>query len=267
MTLFWMGLLWLGGILLASFTRLTTGEWLILSSISFLSIIAFRHRTVFRILYLSICIFTLGAARYQANVETFGPDHIAWYNDSETYSTINGVVVKPPDIRDSYIGLQVDTETFRFGARGSSIQVSGRILVRTSRFDVWAYGDRVLIQGFLETPPEFETFDYREYLARKDVYSIVSYASVKLIDSDQGKFIPGLIYELRANALRTIKTIFPDPEASLLSGILVGMESGIPKQVQDDFNATGTTHIIAISGFKMPWNRLYRQLMKDRTST
>jgi hypothetical protein len=33
-----------------------------------------------------------------------------------------------------------------------------------------------------------------------------------------------------------------------LAGILVGMERGTPPQLQQDFNATGTTHIIAISG-------------------
>jgi competence protein ComEC len=111
----------------------------------------------------------------------------------------------------------------------------------------------VVVRGFLETPPKFETFDYREYLARKDVLSIVQYASVKYIASGGGNAIAHLIFKLRSNALGVIQTIFPDPEASLSSGILVGMERGIPPQVQDDFNATGTTHIIAISGFNMSW--------------
>ncbi|GAG35211.1 unnamed protein product, partial [marine sediment metagenome] len=39
-------------------------------------------------------------------------------------------------------------------------------------------------------------------------------------------------------------------EASLLSGILLGKESGIPPDLLEAYNRTGTTHIIAISGFK-----------------
>ena len=164
MTLFWLGILWLAGIRLAPFTNLTSGEWLIISTISFLSVLLFRHRKNFQILYLSILVVTLGAARYQTSIDELSPEDIGWYNDTETYATITGLVVKPPDVRDTYIGLSVETETLRFGSPGSSFDTSGRILVRASRFDDWAYGDRVLIQGFLETPPAYETFNYKDYL-------------------------------------------------------------------------------------------------------
>jgi predicted membrane metal-binding protein len=40
----------------------------------------------------------------------------------------------------------------------------------------------------------------------------------------------------------------PEPQASLLTGILLSDDSGIPKSVQDTFRATGTSHMIAISG-------------------
>ncbi len=36
----------------------------------------------------------------------------------------------------------------------------------------------------------------------------------------------------------------------MLSGILLGKESGIPTELLEAYNRTGTTHIIAISGFK-----------------
>ena len=40
----------------------------------------------------------------------------------------------------------------------------------------------------------------------------------------------------------------PEPQASLLTGILLGDDSGIPKSVQDAFRTTSTSHIVAISG-------------------
>ena len=46
-----------------------------------------------------------------------------------------------------------------------------------------------------------------------------------------------------------IQQILPEPQASLLSGILLGIDSGLPASVQEDFHATGTSHIIAISGW------------------
>jgi competence protein ComEC len=45
-----------------------------------------------------------------------------------------------------------------------------------------------------------------------------------------------------------IYQFLPDPEASLLAGIVLGYESGIEEDVQKAFRDTGTTHVIAISG-------------------
>jgi competence protein ComEC len=47
-----------------------------------------------------------------------------------------------------------------------------------------------------------------------------------------------------------IYQFLPDPEASLLAGIVLGYESGIEEDVQKAFRDTGTTHVIAISGAK-----------------
>jgi hypothetical protein len=46
-----------------------------------------------------------------------------------------------------------------------------------------------------------------------------------------------------------IQQILPQPQTSLLSGILPGIDAGLPADVQEDFRETGTTHIIAIRGY------------------
>jgi competence protein ComEC len=72
-----------------------------------------------------------------------------------------------------------------------------------------------------------------------------------LLSTKQGNPAWALLYSLKDYALNTIYRIFPDPEASLLAGILLGVETGIPEAVQEAFQATGTSHIIAISGFNI----------------
>ena len=58
------------------------------------------------------------------------------------------------------------------------------------------------------------------------------------------------LYAFKARAKNVIVQTLrvPEPQASLLTGILLGDDSGIPKSVQDAFRTTGTSHIIAISG-------------------
>jgi competence protein ComEC len=45
--------------------------------------------------------------------------------------------------------------------------------------------------------------------------------------------------------------MFPDPESSLMAGILLGVDTGLTRKLQDAFKNTGTAHIIAISGFNI----------------
>jgi len=56
---------------------------------------------------------------------------------------------------------------------------------------------------------------------------------------------------LRARAYAVVRRLWPDPESALLAGILLGQDKGIPRPVYDAFRATGTAHIIAISGFNI----------------
>ncbi|MCH7589231.1 MAG: ComEC/Rec2 family competence protein [Chloroflexi bacterium] len=251
MRLFWIGAAWLAGIGLGSLARLTTAHWMLLAGIAFSSALWLRNSSRYRWLYLLILMLCLGAARFQGSRITIDPDHVAWYNDSGAYATLTGVIVQPPDVRDSYTGLEVEVEKLRFDGPGGTFPSNGRILVRTSRFNDWAYGDRILIKGYLETPPEFETFSYRDYLARQGIHSMISFASVKVLSVKNGNPLLHVIYAIRNHALRTIQRQFPEPEASLLAGILLGIEQGIPPQVRQAFNDTGTAHIIAISGFNI----------------
>jgi competence protein ComEC len=115
----------------------------------------------------------------------------------------------------------------------------------------WHYGDRVHLEGQIETPPGNEGFPYRDYLARQGIYSIMYWADVRLLSHNQGNPALAILYRFKEHALATVYHIFPDPEASLLSGILLGVETGISDGVQEAFTRTGTSHIIAISGFNI----------------
>jgi competence protein ComEC len=70
------------------------------------------------------------------------------------------------------------------------------------------------------------------------------------VTRDQG-FAPfAWLFAFKAHAKNVIARTLgvPEPQASLLTGILLSDDSGIPKSVQDAFRTTGTSHIVAISG-------------------
>ena len=254
---FWLSLAFIAGILLASQISLTYDIWIILAGVFLL--FAIRSRKIaellrlstrtYLIIVLSLVSFCLGGLRYQLSIPKIDAFHIAWYNDREYDLLVTGTLAEPPDYRDTYTNLQMDVEAVDTGS--GDLPVEGLLLVRVFPNETYEYGERIRIRGKLVTPPENEEFSYREYLARQGMHSYMSRTEVTHLPGNGGNPVRKAIFAFRDKALENIYLIFPDPEASLLAGILLGVDTGLPKDLQQAFKDTGTAHIIAISGFNI----------------
>ena len=141
---------------------------------------------------------------------------------------MRGVVRSPPDVRDSYTNLRLEADTLQSVQDGQSLPVEGMVLAKVPLGEEWHYGDRLRLTGKLETPPAEEEFSYREYLARQGVYSLIQPTEISLLSTNQGNPAWAALYALKQYALDTVYRIFPDPEASLMAGILLGVEVRYP---------------------------------------
>ncbi len=198
-----------------------------------------------------VVFFSAGAIRYQLAQPKIDPAFIANYNDQAAPCIIQGVIVEPPDVRDSYTNLRLQTEKYQQINTDLPIQVHGLLLARVASYKTFEYGDLVRLQGSLLTPSEDEDFSYRDYLANLGIYSYMNYPTTVLLQGGSGNPFYSAMYTFRQKAVDVVYSFFPDPEASLIAGILLGVESGISPDVQQAFRLTGTSHIIAISGFNI----------------
>ncbi len=57
--------------------------------------------------------------------------------------------------------------------------------------------------------------------------------------------------KIEAAVVTYIHRSYNEPQASLLAGIILGNQNGMPAELTQAFQATGTTHIIALSGFNV----------------
>jgi competence protein ComEC len=131
------------------------------------------------------------------------------------------------------------------------LPVKGLLLVRVLPNETYVYGERIRLRGKLVTPPENEEFSYRDYLAGQGIHAYMSRTEVTRLPGAGGNPIRRAIYGFKDKALENIYLIFPDPEASLMAGILLGVDTGLSPDLQQAFKDTGTAHIIAISGFNI----------------
>jgi len=254
--LMWFSLAFLGGIVLGKLVSLSLWVWLglaltfiipaILSRIFSLSTFHFLLRPFSFILLTALF---LGAARYQYSVPKFDAFHIAFYNDREYDLLITGTLAEPPDYRDNYTNLRVEVQAVDTG--DGDLPASGLILVRASNNREFEYGERIRLRGKLKTPPTNEDFSYRDYLAAKNIHSYMTSAEITVLPGNGGNPISRALYAFKEKSYNNIYRLFPDPESSLLAGILLGVDTGLTQELQQAFKNTGTAHIIAISGFNI----------------
>jgi competence protein ComEC len=255
--LFWLSLAFIGGIIFANQVTLTIYIWLALAVIILVIGLLLRSQAErmhlssrsFLIIALSLVSFCLGGFRYQLNVPKIDAFHIAWYNDRDYEVLVTGILDQPPDYRDTYTNLYVKVDAVDTGS--GDLPVRGELLARVFPNETYEYGEHIRIRGKLVTPPEDEEFSYREYLARQGIHSYMSLTEVTRLPGNFGNPLKKAIYTFKDKALKNIYLIFPDPEASLLAGILLGVDTGLSQGLQQAFKDTGTAHIIAISGFNI----------------
>ncbi len=237
---------WVAGILIAAgLWGQAPLAWLLLALILALAVGLLHARRRWRWLLLAAVAFTLGAARYSIVPLT---SRVAQYN-GEWNVTLRGIVVAEPDVRDNRVDLRVEVEVITHDFINTF--TSGLVLVQAPLDSTIHYGDRIAASGFLGTPFVGDTFSYQDYLARYGIFSIMPNAAVRLIGEDRANPVMDAIFDFKDRARRAIAQSLPEPDASLLMGILLGDARGLPPEVSDAFSAVGASHIIAISGFNM----------------
>jgi competence protein ComEC len=218
----------------------------LLCAVPLAAILFWRQDRLMRLSSMCALALLAGAIRYESALPSLDdPRFVAHYNEGG-WVTLEGIVRGYPDVRDTWTNLPLATEAIEID--GQEHPIHGTVLVRAPLFPEYWYGDRLRVSGLLETPPEFEGFSYRAYLQRQGVYSLVRRAHIEHIASGAGSPFWAAIYAVKDRARDVLARLVPEPEAALMQGIILGIESGIPRDLYDDYNTTGTSHIIVISG-------------------
>ena len=251
----WTALAFVGGVALAPWLPRWGWGWAAVVAASAALAWGVRRRGLGRRgVFLLAGVAALGVWRWQVVQPDFDDlSFIGAYAGWKQEATVVGVLTEPPDIRDTYANLRLQVERLRFAGEHAETPVHGLLLVRTTpeAAQPLRYGTRVVVSGWLTLPPSGERFSWRDYLARQGIFVTMKARRLGVLAWGQGSAVLGVIYALRARAAAVVRQLWPDPEAALLGGILLGLDKGIPRAVYDAFRVTGTAHIIAISGFNI----------------
>lgn len=172
--------------------------------------------------------------------------HISAYNDKGVINFI-GKISRYPDFKIDK--TQYEIETLSIG----NDFVSGKILLTANRYPIYDYGDILEISGKIKTPAEFPDFNYKNYLAKDGVYSVVYYPAIKKIRETGGArvFVWKSIFAFRNKLRESFYMVFPAPHSAILSAMILGDQGLMSRGLREKLSLTGTQHIISISGMNI----------------
>lgn len=205
--------------------------------------IALQQRTTE---WVFLFVFLLGAARYELDRPQVDEYSIARFTDQQI--AFEGIVVAEPDVRIRATNLTL-RPTRLVSPEVAILPGSDLVRVRAPVEGDWRYGDVVRVEGRLESPPIIGRFNYRAYLSARDIFAWVPRpVHVERLGYAPENSLAVIVLSVKDALHQAILRNLPVPESALLSGIVLGREQLIPESLKEAFQATGTAHIVAISG-------------------
>lgn len=159
--------------------------------------------------------------------------------------TLRGVIVDDPKITSELIKFTIRADEVIADAQ----LVSGKVLITTRKYPAYYYGNEIELTGNLK--PTDRSASYGKYLARFGTYATIDYPEIKLISDFKANAFMSALYHFKNSCITIIEWNIPEPAAAFLAGLLFGNSAAMPKNVLDEFNRTGLTHIVALSGFNI----------------
>ncbi len=257
-TLFWFCIAFVVGIALSSIIKipqifiwgfLISGIALIFVSSAFGSP---RGSSVIRVhsskirLYSSItgfCIFflVLGILRFQISEFNIENDKLKKLNDLPEKITLVGRIIDGPDIRDRFQRLKIKVDN-----------IESIVLVTANRYPEYNYLDKIKITGELKSPMVTENFNYKNYLLKDGIYSVMDFPKIELISRNKNynafTFLYDKILFIKGKLKDSISENFSAPQKFIVEGVILGNDKNMPRDLKDKFNAIGLSHITAVSG-------------------
>lgn len=244
MILIFISCAWIAGIFLGSKLNLPL-PFLVAGLLPLLLLFFTRRRKQVVVASIGIILVVAAAIHSFSSLNTVDEGRLHFYND-RGITEMKGMVAADPDVRDSGTRLLVSVREVML--EDGWHKVDGKVLVFTTRYPGYEYGDELKLMGEIATPQPLDDFDYKGYLAHQGIYTVVFYPSIEVLDKDQGFAPLAWIYSLRHGLAENIAAAVPEPHASLAQGIILGMRGNISPELSDKFAVSGTAHLLAISG-------------------
>ena len=244
---FWLCLAFLIGVLVQSLINFPRLLWLGILIFGVAVFSAKWERKNLMVAAAILMVFSLGALR-SIFYEEKNFSAVSVFNDRGRV-VLMGTVIAEPDIRAQKTYYRVAVEKLNDGWK--EFEISGRALVAAEKYPPYAYGDDLRLEGYLKAPEKIDDFDYPGYLAKENIYSLMSFPEISFLESGRGNFLKEKLFSLKAVFKKSLEKNLAEPQNSFLAGLLLGEKRNLPADFSEALSLTGTTHLVALSRYNI----------------
>jgi competence protein ComEC len=121
------------------------------------------------------------------------------------------------------------------------------------------YGQPVTLNCRIEVPQPKpgEPFRYDRYLASRGIEALcleptnISWTDAREVPFTWRTYLLGKVAAFHDLLYRRAAQLWNEPESSFIMGVLFGGSSNLPSYLQESFQRTGLSHVLAVSGFNV----------------
>jgi competence protein ComEC len=246
------GIGFLCGIAIASFFVVGQVWWWAILFIGGCALLASRrYTTVVGVLLLATAV---GLWRADGAFRTPAP----LWELAETKPMVQLVGYVDGDFELTATGGRYTFRVLRVASDAGVQAVDDRALVSGPDWIKPRQGQVLVLEGKIQRARSFDDFDYVSYLAKDGVHATLYFpkysvpTDLQLSRATYAKLWLGAsLASVRIGVTESIARAVPQPMASYLAGILVGAKGVVSQELKDTFSRTGTSHILAISGYNI----------------
>lgn len=143
--------------------------------------------------------------------------------------SFTGIVIEEPSLTETSQRLTLTLQP----------PLSGRIVVITSRLPEFSYGTLIGLQGIIEYP------------RLSDENPASFFPNIETIQKHRGFWLKEKLLALKGVLIDQFRKTLPTDSAALLAGLTFGSRSDFTKEFKSEMGLSGTTHLVALSGYNI----------------
>ncbi|TAN33566.1 ComEC family competence protein [Patescibacteria group bacterium] len=219
------------------------------------------QKKVWRFALLCALFFILGGLRFLISVPKITPSSIKYYNGEKM--EVTAAVSEEPEAGISNVKYVAKVKSCAGQSFVCPKNISGKIIFWLPLYPRYEYGEELNLSCVLQEPKASpDGFRYDQYLARYGIWSVCGNPVIARSETTKQSLAKNGIaalptvarndmLRLKSAVANQVDKLWPEPKSSLMAGLLYGARSGLPTELLEDFNRSGITHIIAISGYNI----------------